>query len=91
MERLTAIVSGRVQLVMYRDFCCRNARGLGLHGEVQNLKDGTVRVVAEGEREKLDRFVLKLWEGSLLSHVANVSISWSAATGEYAKFKINYE
>ena len=88
---MIAIVSGRVQLVMYRDFSCRNARGLGLVGTVQNLPDGTVRVIAEGEREKLDRYALKLWQGSLLSHVTNVAVSWSPATGEFTKFKIQYE
>src|SRR3989344_224255 len=49
-ERIETIVSGRVQVVMYRDFATRKARGLGLVGEVKNLPDGTVRVVAEGAR-----------------------------------------
>ena len=49
-ERLEAIVSGRVQMVMYRDFTARFARRLGLVGEVKNLSDGTVRVIAEGSR-----------------------------------------
>ena len=52
-ERLEVVVAGRVQLVMYRDFAWRKAHGLGLKGEVQNLKDGTVRVVAEGPEEVL--------------------------------------
>ena len=91
MERLEAIVTGRVQLVMYRDFATRKARGLGLVGEVQNLADGTVRVVAEGPRTKLEQYVRKLWQGSLLSSVEDVQTTYLPATGEFKYFDINYD
>lgn len=89
-ERIEAIVSGRVQMVMYRDFACRKARGLKLCGEVKNLKDGTVRVVAEGPREKLERYVTRLHDGSLLAKVEHVQVTWLPATGEYQSFTITY-
>ena len=89
-ERLEAIVSGRVQLVMYRDFAQRKARGLKLTGEVTNLSDGTVRVIAEGSREALERYLLKLHKGSVLSHVTGVAPAWLPATGEYRGFSITY-
>ncbi len=89
-ERLEATVSGRVQMVMYRDFATRKARGLRLVGEVQNLTDGTVRVVAEGPREKLERYVEKLWKGSILAHVTHVEVNFLPATGVYTRFDINY-
>jgi len=91
MERLLAIVSGRVQLVMYRDFATRKARGLHLVGEVQNLPDGTVRVIAEGSKEKLEAYVQKLWKGSVLSRVEAVNVEYQTATGEYKYFDINYD
>lgn len=90
-ERIEAKVSGRVQLVMYRDFATRKARGLRLVGEVQNLPDKTVRVVAEGPREKLVAYIQKLNKGSLLSHVENVEVSWLPAQGAYTSFSINYD
>lgn len=90
MERLEAVVVGRVQLVMYRDFVCRNARARHLVGEVENLPDGTVRVVAEGERAALDEFALKLWKGSLLSKVEMVTTSFSSASGAFTSFRIVY-
>lgn len=89
-ERIEAIVSGRVQLVMYRDFAQRKAKGLRLVGEVQNLKDGTVRVIAEGPREKLEKYVEKLHKGSILSHVEGVNVAWVPATGAYKRFDITY-
>lgn len=91
MERLEAIVSGRVQFVMYRDFATRKARGLGLMGEAQNLPDGTVRVIAEGPQEKLEAYVEKLWKGSLLARVEQVEVQYLPATGAYKYFDINYD
>lgn len=90
-ERIEAIISGRVQGVMFRDFACRKARGLKLTGEVQNLRDGTVRVVAEGPREVIEKFVEKLKEGSLLARVEDVSVSWHAPTNTYRTFAIKYD
>lgn len=89
-ERLSAIVSGRVQLVMYRDFAQRMAWLHKLSGEVQNLPDGTVRVVAEGDRARLERFLKKLHRGPLLARVDKVSYEWGRATGEFSKFSIVY-
>jgi acylphosphatase len=90
-ERLEAIVSGRVQKVMYRDFACRKARRLGLTGTVTNYHDGTVHVRAEGSRERLETYLVLLHKGSLLSHVTGVSVSWLPATGAFTKFKITHE
>ncbi|MGB4076838.1 MAG: acylphosphatase [Minisyncoccia bacterium] len=90
MERLEALVSGRVQIVMYRDFTCRKARGLGLVGSVQNLPDGTVRVIAEGPRASLEKLALKLWKGSLFSRVDMVQTTYAPATGEFPSFRIIY-
>jgi acylphosphatase len=90
MERVEAIVSGRVQMVMYRDFVQRAATALGLVGEVKNLPDGNVRVIAEGEHEILLKLIVRLHKGSLLSHVRDVSVSWKSARGRYQSFEIVY-
>ena len=90
-ERIEAIISGRVQGVMFRDFACRKARGMKLTGEVRNLKDGTVRVIAEGPREVIEKYIAKLHKGSLLAHVENVSVSWHTPTNIYRSFEITYE
>jgi acylphosphatase len=89
-ERIEVSISGRVQGVMFRDFACRKGRGLKLTGEAQNLRDGTVRVVAEGSHDALEKYIGKLHKGSLLSHVENVAVSWHPATNGYRSFDINY-
>lgn len=89
-KRIECIVSGRVQMVMYRDFATRKARSLGLVGEVTNLSDGTVRVVAEGATEKLNTYISLLEQGSLLARVARVAVVWKDATNTYTTFTITY-
>jgi len=89
-KQLKAIVTGRVQMVMYRDFAQRKARRLGLVGTVQNLKDGSVEVVVEGEETILDEYIKYLNKGSILSKVRNVRIVMTDATGNFSDFLIPY-
>jgi len=80
MKELHAIVRGRVQLVMFRDFTKRRARRLGLKGFVRNLADGGVEVLAQGSQEALEKLIELLHKGPLLSHVERVDVEWRTAT-----------
>lgn len=75
-------------MVMYRDFTQRKARKLGLVGTVQNMKDGSVAVVAEGEEEILKKFIALLRKGSVFAKVERVEIKWMEAMGEFHDFRI---
>lgn len=89
-KKLTCIISGRVQGVLFRDFTQRTAKKLALTGTVENLRDGTVKAVAEGDEAKLYDFLAKLKKGPILSHVEDVKAEWSDATGAFKDFKIVY-
>lgn len=75
-------------MVMFRDFAQRKARGLGLVGTVQNLPDGSVAVVAEGEEEPLKKFIALLHKGSIFAKVEGVETKWIEATEEFYDFRI---
>lgn len=75
-------------MVMYRDFAQRKARGLDVVGTVQNMKDGSVAVVAEGEEEMLKTFVALLRKGSVFAKVEEMETKWVEATGEFHDFRI---
>ena len=90
-KRLECLIFGRVQLVMFRDFTCRKARALGLVGTVKNLDDGSVLAVAEGEEEKLCRWLEKVRQGPILAKVERVEEKWLEPTGEFLNFKILYK
>lgn len=87
---LYATISGRVQMVMFRDFVRRKALGLRLVGEVENLSDGGVKVYAEGEEETIMKFVEFLKRGSALSRVDNVAYQLGHPQGGYTTFSIRY-
>ena len=63
VETREFLVRGRVQGVGYRNFVERFARRLGLAGYVQNLPDGSVRVVAEGDADRLEELEKLLGRG----------------------------
>ena len=88
IKRLKCQITGRVQMVMFRDFTTRKAHRLGLVGTVQNVKDGSVEMIAEGEEEKLKQLLVLLNKGPLLSRVDNVKSFWEEATGEFSEFNI---
>lgn len=89
-KRIECSISGRVQMVMYRDFATRTARHMDVVGEVENQTDGTVRVVAEGTKESLERYVRALKRGSLFSNVEDVRVDWKEPTGTFTTFTLRY-
>ena len=78
--RLTALVAGRVQGVGYRAFVQRHALDLGLAGYAENLADGRVEIVAEGERSELEHLVVQLRRGPAHATVKDLELSWSEAS-----------
>jgi acylphosphatase len=88
MERLHALVRGDVQGVGYRYFVQRKARDLGLRGWVRNNDDGTVELVAEGDRGPLEQLERAVREGPRLARVDRVEARWSAAAGNLGGFDL---
>ena len=87
---VSVIVHGRVQGVYYRAFVRRRAAELGLTGYTRNLRDGTVEVRAEGERERLQRLISHLENGPPAARVEKVVTDWSEYTGNYSSFSVAY-
>ena len=62
--RLTAWVTGHVQGVGFRWWVRSNARELGLVGFAENLADGRVKVVAEGDEAGCRELLARLEDGA---------------------------
>lgn len=74
MNTYELIVSGRVQRVNYRRFVVEMAKTLDYVGCVGNLTNGDVEVIVNAEfEEDLEFFISKLYDGSMFSHVNDVS------------------
>jgi len=89
-KRIHALVYGRVQGVFFRDYTCREAKGLGLHGWVRNLPTGSVETEFEGPEEQVHIMLEWLMQGSPLSNVASVKHEVIPATGEDTGFEVRY-
>jgi acylphosphatase/uncharacterized protein YdcH (DUF465 family) len=86
MQRLTAYVSGKVQKTGYRAGVLTIARDFGLKGYVQNLDDGRVKVVAEGEAGDLESLLAALAIKNTIINVVDIKSEYSSATGDFESF-----
>lgn len=66
-------VSGHVQGVFYRASARHEAEQRGISGYAKNLSNGSVEVLACGEKSALDEFCLWLSKGPVQAQVVNVS------------------
>lgn len=82
------IIRGKVQMVMYRDFAQKQAHIYSIVGSVQNLEDGSVHIVAQGEEKDIVRYIELLKEGPTLAHVESVEVTEKKNLGNYAIFNI---
>lgn len=80
-QRVTALVSGRVQGVGFRAFARRHAMDLRLAGTAENLADGRVEVVAEGPRDDLEHLLHFLRRGPSHAEVSDIDVHWSEGSG----------
>ena len=86
--RSAASVRGVVQGVGFRYSTIRAAERLGLEGWVSNMPDGSVEVVAEGDRSRLESLIAWLRTGPPAARVTSVGVSWEPATGEFVGFVV---
>jgi len=91
MIRLTALATGRVQGVGYRQYVSDCAHRLGLHGSVQNMHDGSVQIIAEGSPAALDNFIRLAWaRRDRLIRVESLQVTEGGATGEFRGFWVKW-
>jgi acylphosphatase len=88
--RLQAIVHGRVQGVNFRYYTRLRAQELGVTGYVRNKWDRTVEVVAEGEREAVEKLLEFIKVGPRGALVQRVNSQWQDPTGQFKYFEVRY-
>ena len=81
-------VKGRVQGVGFRAHVEYYGRQIGVTGWVRNVGYDTVEAVAEGEREKVERFIEMMKQGPSASHVDESKVERENPTGEFQEFGV---
>ncbi len=80
-RQVQVIYAGEVQGVGFRYAARKIAEPLGVTGGVENLPDGTVRLVAEGPEDVLKRLLMQIRVSRLGPHIADERVAWGAAQG----------
>jgi acylphosphatase len=87
LQRRDVIYRGRVQGVGFRYTTRSIAERFDVIGFVQNLHDGGVRLVVEGEEAELDRFLTAIGE-TMNEYIASSKSSASPYQGDFQEFTI---
>lgn len=85
--RTTMIVYGNVQRSDYRGRVISIAKMMNITGTIQNLSDGTVKIIAEGEKINIERFCDEIDIKNFLIKVTKIERKEdSEPIGEYESF-----
>jgi len=90
IKRAEIIVQGVVQGVGFRFYTLRQAKRMGLTGQVGNLANGDVKIVAEGEKSAILTLIKDLRIGPAMSNVTAIHVEWCNAQNEFSDFTITY-
>lgn len=82
-----AIIKGKVQGVFFRGSTQEQAAALGVNGEVWNMPDGSVCLIAEGEEEKVAALLSWCYGGPPRAEVKEIIVKEGKVEG-YKKFII---
>jgi len=88
LSRARITIYGVVQGVGFRYFTLRIARKLGLVGYVQNLKNGSVEIMVEGEKRTILKLIEEVRIGPPGASVENLKIVWETPKEDYKDFLI---
>lgn len=81
--RATLIVKSNVQSAGYRAKVMKQAQGLGLCGKVENLPDGNVQIICEGEKKTIEKLIELIKMKNIIAEVDTIKPIYEAATGEF--------
>jgi len=82
------LVSGRVQGVGFRYFVQDHAAVEGVHGYVQNLADGRVEALIEGDEESVLRVERAVRRGPAGARIDNVVVEDAVPSGRATGFSV---
>ena len=80
--RAHVVVRGRVQGVFFRAGARDRARSLGVAGWARNAPDGSVELVFEGPRERVESLVRWCRRGPSGAAVEQVAVAWEEPRGD---------
>ena len=87
--RLDLVIEGRVQGVGFRVSTKMEAESLDIRGSVQNVSDGSVFVIALGEKIAMENFLSWCYKGPSSAIVKKIKV-FRGKTEEFNEFRVIY-
>jgi acylphosphatase len=88
--RAHVFIKGKVQGVFFRQATKREADSLGVKGWIQNLPDGKVEAVFEGEDDVVKMIFDFVKHGPSRAKVSGVDLVWEDYIGEFRVFRVTH-
>lgn len=89
-EELWIKVYGDVQGVGFRWKAREMARSMNLTGYSKNLPDGTLEIIAQGDKKTLEKYLEWVEIGPSLARVDKIDSEFRTPQKKYADFKIEW-
>ena len=81
-------IEGNVQGVFFRRSAKMQADKLRVVGLVRNRRDGSVEIIAQGSKSKVDAFIKWCKKGPPFSKVEKVEIEWKKNLEDFEEFEV---
>lgn len=87
LQTISITVKGKVQGVFYRQTTHEKAIALGISGTVRNLPDRSVKIIATGTKEQLDKLTAWCRQGPSRAEVIDI-ICYEETLRSFPDFRI---
>lgn len=85
MIRVILYISGKVQRVNFRSKVINIAEKYNIKGNIQNMSDNNVKIIAEGEEKDINSFIQDINNKNTLINVTDIK-EYSTPSDEYESF-----
>ncbi len=85
---MSIFYAGRVQGVGFRYSIKNVAPGFEVTGTVRNCPDGRVELMAEGDKNELEKFQRAIQDSEVGGLISQEEVNWSEAKNEFHDFEI---
>ncbi len=76
MNEIEISISGKVQGVGFREFAKKRADELEITGYIQNIEDGSLEMIAQGNKESLEIFIEECRKGPMFATITDFKVEW---------------
>jgi len=91
VTRVHILISGKVQGVFFRQAMKVTSIKNSVYGSVQNLNDGRVEAILEGDADNVNTVIEWCYNGPANSRVESVEVKNEEPTGLFSSFDVLYE